>query len=145
MSAMQSGCGCSCGSGDAGPKVIFSCSGCADVGELADQTARKLTRDGAGKMACLAGISGRVSGIVKSTEAAQSILAIDGCPLDCTRKTLEITGFSKVNHLRFERCMAARQRQVVAVRPVVVGRRPICRRRWDTPQKSWPLFRMEPI
>jgi uncharacterized metal-binding protein len=80
--------------------VIFSCSGCADVGELADQTARKLTRDGAGKMACLAGISGRVSGIVKSAEAAQSILAIDGCPLDCTRKTLEIAGFSKVNHLR---------------------------------------------
>ena len=100
MSAMQTGCGCSCGGGDAGPKVIFSCSGCADVGELADQTARKLNRDGAGKMACLAGISGRVSGIVKSAEAAQSILAIDGCPLDCTRKTLEIAGFSKVNHLR---------------------------------------------
>ncbi|ADW17418.1 DGC domain protein [Desulfobulbus propionicus DSM 2032] len=100
MSAMQTGCGCSCGGGDAGPKVIFSCSGCADVGELADQAARKLTRDGAGKMACLAGISGKVSGIVKSAEAAQSILAIDGCPLDCTRKTLEIAGFSRVNHLR---------------------------------------------
>jgi uncharacterized metal-binding protein len=99
MSAMQSGCGCSCG-GNAGPKILFSCSGCADVGELADQVARKLTRDGAGRMACLAGISGRVSGIVKSTEAAQSILAIDGCPLDCTRKTLEIEGFTKVNHLR---------------------------------------------
>ena len=99
MSAMQSGCVCSCG-GNAGPKILFSCSGCADVGELADQAARKLTRDGAGRMACLAGISGRVSGIVKSAEAAQSILAIDGCPLDCTRKTLEIAGFSKVNHLR---------------------------------------------
>jgi len=100
MSAMQTGCGCSCGSGDAGPKVIFSCSGCADVGELADQAARKLTRDGAGKMACLAGISGKVSGIVKSAEAAQSILAIDGCSLDCTRKTLENSGFVRVNHLR---------------------------------------------
>ena len=99
MSAMQTGCGCSCG-GNAGPKIIFACSGCADVGELADQTARKLTRDGAGKMACLAGISGRISSIVKSTEAAQSILAIDGCPLDCTRKTLEIAGIVKVNHLR---------------------------------------------
>lgn len=99
MSAMQSGCGCSCG-GNAGPKIIFACSGCADVGELADQAARKLTRDGAGKMACLAGISGRISGIVKSTQAAQSILAIDGCPLDCTRKTLEIAGLAKVNHLR---------------------------------------------
>lgn len=99
MSAMQSGCGCSCGS-NAGPKLIFACSGCADVGELADQAARKLSRDGAGKMFCLAGIGGRVSGIVKSTEAAQSILAIDGCPLDCTRKTLELAGFTKVSHLR---------------------------------------------
>lgn len=99
MSAMQTECGCSCGAA-AGPRIIFSCSGCADVGELADQAARKLTRDGAGRMACLAGISGRVSGIVKSTETAQSILAIDGCPLDCARKTLELAGFIKVNHLR---------------------------------------------
>jgi len=100
MSAMQAGCGCSCGGGDAGPKVIFSCSGCADVGELADQAARKLTRDGAGRQACLAGISGRISGILKSTEVAQSILAIDGCPLDCTRKTLDIAGIARINHLR---------------------------------------------
>jgi len=64
MSTLQSGCGCSYGRND-GPKLIFSCSGCADVGELADQAARKLTRDGAGKMSCLAGIGGRISGIVK--------------------------------------------------------------------------------
>jgi len=99
MLPKQSGCGCSCGS-NPGPKIIFACSGCADVGELADQAARKLTRDGAAKMSCLAGIGGQVSGIVKSTEAAQSILAIDGCPLNCTKKTLEMAGFTKVNHLR---------------------------------------------
>lgn len=99
MLPKQTGCGCSCGS-NAGPKLIFACSGCADVGELADQAARKLTRDGAAKMFCLAGIGGRVSGIVKSTEAAQSILAIDGCSLECTKKTLEIAGFAKVTHLR---------------------------------------------
>ena len=99
MLPKQSSCGCSCGS-NAGPKIIFACSGCADVGELADQAARKLTREGAAKMSCLAGISGQVSGIVKSTESAQSILAIDGCPLDCTKKTLEIAGLTKINHLR---------------------------------------------
>ena len=99
MSATQTGCSCSCGI-DAGPKILFACSGCADVGELADQAARQLTRDGAGRMACLAGISGRISGIVKSAEAASVILAIDGCALDCTRKTLEIAGLPRVNHLR---------------------------------------------
>ena len=37
MSILTCGCGCSCGSNE-GPKLIFSCSGCADVGELADQS-----------------------------------------------------------------------------------------------------------
>ncbi|MFN2355636.1 MAG: putative zinc-binding protein [Desulfopila sp.] len=92
---ISNGCACS-----AAPHLIFSCSGAADVGELADQTARKLSRDGNGKMFCLAGIGGRVSGIIKSTEAAASILAIDGCPLDCTKKSLKEAGFNKFNHLR---------------------------------------------
>jgi uncharacterized metal-binding protein len=95
MQQTNSGCACS-----AGPKLIFSCSGAADVGALADQAARKLTKEGAGKMFCLAGIGGRVSGIMKSTEAAASILAIDGCPLDCTKKSLEEAGFKQFNHLR---------------------------------------------
>jgi len=95
---MQTGCGCTCSS--TGPTLIFACSGCADVGELADQAARTLTRDGVGKMFCLAGIGGRVSGILKSAEAARSILAIDGCPLDCTKKTLELAGFTTTQHLR---------------------------------------------
>jgi uncharacterized metal-binding protein len=97
MIPMQTSSSCAC---SAGPKLIFSCSGAADVGALADQTARKLTKEGAGKMFCLAGIGGRVSGIVKSTEAASSILAIDGCALDCTRKSLEEAGFKQFNHLR---------------------------------------------
>lgn len=97
MIPIQTGCSCTC---SAGPKLIFSCSGAADVGELADQTARKLTRNGSGKMFCLAGIGGRVSGIVKSTEAAASILAIDGCALDCARKSLEEAGIKRINHLR---------------------------------------------
>lgn len=97
MIPLQTNGGCAC---SAGPKLIFSCSGAADVGELADQAARKLTRDGKGKMFCLAGIGGRVSGIMKSTEAAASILAIDGCALDCTKKSLEEAGFTRINHLR---------------------------------------------
>jgi uncharacterized metal-binding protein len=62
--------------------------------------ARKLTADGAGKMFCLAGVGGRVSGIMETTKAASATLAIDGCPLDCARKTLEEAGFSQFEHLR---------------------------------------------
>jgi uncharacterized metal-binding protein len=84
----------------AGPKLIFACSGAADVGHIADLAARKLTAEGAGKMFCLAGIGGRVGGIMATTQSAAAILAIDGCPLDCVKKTLEQAGFSKFEHLR---------------------------------------------
>ena len=90
----QKSCTCS-----AAPKLIFPCSGAADVGAIADQAARKLTREGAGKMFCLAGIGGRGSGIMKTTESAEKILAIDGCPLNCVKNCLEQAGFTKFEHV----------------------------------------------
>jgi uncharacterized metal-binding protein len=94
MSNEQS-CGCS-----GGPKLIFACSGAADVGEIADKAARKLTRDGVGRMFCAAGIGGRISGILKTTEAADGVLAIDGCPLNCVKSSLEQAGFKNFKHLQ---------------------------------------------
>ena len=88
-------CACS-----AAPKLIFSCSGAADVGHISDLAARKLTRGGSGKMFCLAGIGGRVSGILETTKAASKILAIDGCPLDCARKSLEEADIKEFEHIR---------------------------------------------
>lgn len=89
--------GCACG---AAPKLIFACSGAADVGAVADQAARKMTRDGMGKMFCLAGIGGRVSGIMATTAAAAKVLAIDGCPLNCAKLALEQAGFSGFEHVQ---------------------------------------------
>ena len=88
---------CAC---DSAPKLIFACSGAADVGHVADLAARQLTTEGVGKMFCLAGVGGRVSGIMATTKSAQAILAIDGCPLDCTRKTLEEADFHEFQHVR---------------------------------------------
>jgi uncharacterized metal-binding protein len=83
-----------------GPTLIFACSGAADVGQIADQAARKLSRDGAGRMFCMTGIGGRVSGIMKTTESAEKILAIDGCQLNCAKNTLEQAGFNEFRHLQ---------------------------------------------
>ncbi len=84
----------------AGPTLIFACSGAADVGGISDMAARQLTSEGAGKMFCLAGIGGRVSGIMESTRDAVKILAIDGCPLDCTKLCLEEAGFTEFVHMK---------------------------------------------
>lgn len=83
-----------------GTCLIFACSGAADVGAIADRAARKLTTEGIGKMFCLAGVGGRVAGIMKTTEAADKIVVIDGCPLDCAKNCLEQAGFTKFEHLQ---------------------------------------------
>ncbi len=89
--------GCAC---NAAPKLIFPCSGAADVGEVADRAARRLTKEGAGKMYCLAGVGGHVEDMLLNVQAAGKILAIDGCPKDCARQTLAHAGFTDVAHLR---------------------------------------------
>ncbi len=95
MSNNQKNCSCS-----GAPTLIFACSGAAEVGAIADQAARKLSAAGKGKMFCLAGVGGKVDGIMKTTAAAENILAIDGCPLNCVKHTLEQAGFNKFRHLR---------------------------------------------
>jgi len=110
---------CSCASA---PKLIFPCSGASDVGGLADRAARQMTLDLAGKMYCLAGIGGRVEGIVANARRAAKVLVIDGCQEECARRTMELAGFSGFAHLQlgrdlgFEkgatRVTAARVRQV---------------------------------
>jgi uncharacterized metal-binding protein len=82
--------------------VVYACSGCSDAGELADRIARRLTREGVAEMSCLAGIGGRVKPLVNRAASAERILAIDGCPLNCTRHTLELAGFKNFEHLELQ-------------------------------------------
>jgi len=83
-----------------GVRLIFPCSGAADVGEISDRAARRMTVEGKGKMFCLAGIGGNVSGIVASAKGADQVLVIDGCPMDCGKKTLEERGIPGFSHFR---------------------------------------------
>jgi uncharacterized metal-binding protein len=79
---------------------VYPCSGAADVGEIADRAGRLLNAEDQGWMSCLAGIGGRVSGLMANAAAARALLAIDGCPHDCAKKTLELAGFTNVKHVR---------------------------------------------
>ncbi len=87
-----------------GPRVIFPCSGAADTGEISDRVARRLARGGFGRMYCLAGIGGHVSFILDNMQAVGEIWAIDGCPEDCAKRTLELGGFRLARHLRVTDC-----------------------------------------
>ncbi len=69
--------------------LIFPCSGGSNVGQLANETAKRLTNQGVGSMYCLAGIGGHISGFAEATREIKTVVAIDGCPVHCARKTLE--------------------------------------------------------
>ena len=81
-------------------RLVFACSGAADVGAIADQAARHLAKAGKGKMFCTVGLGGKVEPILETTRAASTILAIDGCPLDCAKRSLTEAGFEQCLHLR---------------------------------------------
>lgn len=83
-----------------GTKFIFACSGAADVGAIADRSARKIADHGIGKLFCLAGIGGRVEAIMEATKSADRILAIDGCTMNCAHRCLEQAGFDSITHLK---------------------------------------------
>ena len=82
--------------------IIYSCSGCSDAGELADRIARRLNKEGVGQMSCLAGVGGRVKHLVAVAKRAERILVIDGCPINCARKTLELAGLKHFDHLTLQ-------------------------------------------
>jgi uncharacterized metal-binding protein len=74
--------------------LIFCCAGSSNVGQIANQAAVRLAQEGIGRYFCLAGIGGHVSGMIESTKAGKMLIAIDGCPVGCAKKTLEHTGFN---------------------------------------------------
>ncbi|GAH72075.1 unnamed protein product, partial [marine sediment metagenome] len=83
-----------------GTRLIFACSGASDVGEIADRSARKMMKNGLGKMFCLAGVGGCVGPVMDGTKAASKILAIDGCPLNCVKNSLEHAGLKNFKHIQ---------------------------------------------
>ena len=85
-----------------GNRLIFSCSGAADVGELADRAARELTHEGIGKMFCLTGVGGNVGPIVEKTRSADSRLVIDGCSVACAKKLMDNAGITDYAYLQID-------------------------------------------
>jgi len=69
--------------------MILACSGASNVGQLSNQAAVELTREGFGKMFCLAGIGGHLSGFVQSAKDVPRMVAVDGCSVGCAKAILE--------------------------------------------------------
>lgn len=87
---------CTCGGT---PVIVMACSGGSNVGQLANKAAKGLVDGKSVRMSCLAGIGGHVSTLCETAKAARKIIAIDGCPVACARKTLNHIGLDGFDHV----------------------------------------------
>ena len=79
--------------------LVYSCSGCSNVAQLANSLAVRLDRAGLAEMSCIAGVGGRVASLVNKASSGRPILALDGCQLQCVRGCLDQHGVSADVHL----------------------------------------------
>lgn len=80
--------------------LIFPFTAGSNVDQIVNKAAKHLTALGQTEMYCLAGIGGKVSSSDGVTKAAKRIIAIDGCSVHCSRKTLKQAGFTTDLHVK---------------------------------------------
>ncbi|HNR75453.1 MAG: DGC domain protein [Bacteroidetes bacterium OLB12] len=73
---------------EANKPLIYSCSGCSSAAQMANAIALKIDRSGLAEMSCIAGVGGNVKKLVRLAKSGRKIIAVDGCPLACSKACL---------------------------------------------------------
>ncbi|MBY4676380.1 putative zinc-binding protein [Marinobacterium arenosum] len=80
--------------------LIYACSGCSNVAQLANDVALKLDHAGLAEMSCIAGVGGDVPALVRVAKSGRPMIGIDGCPLHCVANCLTRHGVEPDHHVR---------------------------------------------
>jgi uncharacterized metal-binding protein len=79
--------------------LVYSCSGCSSVAQMANYLAVELDRRELAEMSCIAGVGGNVPHLVRIARSGRPILALDGCALQCVRNSLQQRGLTPTRHV----------------------------------------------
>ena len=79
--------------------LVYSCSGCSNVAQLANTLALRLDRADVAEMSCIAGVGGNVPALVRKAQSGRRILALDCCQLHCVKSCLAQHGVTADLHL----------------------------------------------
>lgn len=85
---------------DESKPLVYSCSGCSNVAQLANDLAVTLDRENMAEMSCIAGLGGDVKSLVRKAKSKRAIIAIDGCPLNCTANSLARHDLEADHHIQ---------------------------------------------
>lgn len=83
----------------AGLPIVYSCSGCSNVAQLANDIAVKMHREKLAEMSCIAGVGGGVKSLINKAKAGRPILVIDGCHLQCAKECLSGIDIKPAKHI----------------------------------------------
>ena len=91
-----------------GKPIVYSCSGCSNLAQMAHNISLNLDGDGIADMSCASGVVGKVGPIMELAKSGRPIIAIDGCGLSCTKSCLESSGlkadyYYQISDLGFEK------------------------------------------
>ena len=78
--------------------LLYTCSGAANTGFLADSIARKMMKEGCGNMSCLAGPGANLPKFHESLKNMSQKIIIDGCSPACGKKIFENYGLKEYSH-----------------------------------------------
>ena len=91
-----------------GKPIVYSCSGCSNLAQMAHNISLTLDGDGIADMSCISGVVGNVKPILELAKSGRTIIAIDGCELGCTKACLDKSGiktdhYFKISDLGFDK------------------------------------------
>ncbi|MGD9661301.1 MAG: putative zinc-binding protein [Porticoccaceae bacterium] len=69
--------------------LVYACSGCSNVAQLANDLAVTMDRENLAEMSCIAGVGGNIKSLVRLAKSGRTIIALDGCPLNCVKACLK--------------------------------------------------------
>ena len=88
---------CSCGANEP-TRIIFPCSGQANVGQLTNLAALQLTEEGYGSIACVALLGIGSENLIANALNADEVVVLDGCPMQCAKKIAGAHGVAGGQH-----------------------------------------------
>ena len=68
--------------------IVYSCSGCSNLAQIAHDISSMLDSDGIAEMSCISGVIGKVKPVADLAYSGRPIIAIDGCGMGCTKSCL---------------------------------------------------------
>ncbi len=96
--------------------LVYACSGASNLGQLTNEIAVRLDRDGLAEMSCAEAVGIEAEPPYAAALSGRPVIAVSGCPLACASRLLTEHGVTVTHSIQLE------NRGVLKTKHVSVGR-----------------------